>query len=102
MYQYSLGDDLLQRSSAERDLGVLVDNWLFMSQQCALVAKKANGILRCIKRSVVSRSRVVILLLYTALITPHLEYCVQFWGPQCKKKKKAGISWKESSGWPQR
>ena len=45
MHQYRLGDYLLQRSSAKRDPGVPVDNRLAMSQQCALVAKKANGIL---------------------------------------------------------
>ena len=49
MYQYRLEDDLLERSSAERDLGVLMDNRLAMSQQCALVAKKANGILEYVK-----------------------------------------------------
>ncbi|KAK4823487.1 hypothetical protein QYF61_002551 [Mycteria americana] len=53
---YRLGEEWLESCSVEKDLGV-----------------------------VTSRSREVIVPLYSALVRPHLEYCVQFWAPHYKR-----------------
>ena len=65
-----------------------MDERLNMRQQFALAVWKANNILGCIRRGVVSRDREEIVPLYSTLVRPHLVYCVQVWGPDTGKTGK--------------
>jgi len=67
----------LVREWAEKDLGMLVDVKLNVSWQCALASQKANRILGYIKSSVASRTREVILPLYSVPVRPHPESCIR-------------------------
>ncbi|KAJ7414016.1 hypothetical protein BTVI_41880 [Pitangus sulphuratus] len=71
-YQYRLGDEQIESSPVEKDLGVLVNERLYMTWQCELPTQKGN-------------LRELILTLFSALLIPHLECCIQFWSPQHRK-----------------
>jgi ribonucleases P/MRP protein subunit RPP40 len=85
MQQYSMEGKILDVVHEERDLGVIIQDDLKVSQQCSKVVKTANRILGMIYRSFTYKSKEVVLKLYKSLVRPHLEFCVQAWRPHLQK-----------------
>ena len=98
-YLYKLGEDLLENNPVEKDLRILADKKLNMSQQCALAAWKANCVLGCIKKGVASREREVIVSLYSVLVTP---ICSTASTPGAPSTGRTWSSWSGSRGGPLR
>ncbi|KAF4797047.1 POL-like protein [Turdus rufiventris] len=73
-HKYLLDGKWIKSSPEDRDMEVLMHKELDMSHQCVLATQKANCILGCIKRSVASKLREVIIPLYSILVRPYLEY----------------------------
>ena len=75
----------LVKVEQEKDLGVVISSDLKPSKQCSEVVKTANKLIGFIGRSFEFKTEKIILNLYSALVRPHLEYCVQYWSSYYKK-----------------
>ena len=83
--KYAMGGVELQATSAERDLGITIDDKLDLGKHIKSIVAKANRLLGLIKISFACLDKAMFLNLYPVLVRPHLEYCVQVWSPYKRK-----------------
>ena len=87
-FEYQLGGRDLEASKWEKDVGVIVNEDLKPSLQCARAAAKANQVLGQISRGVTFRDKDTLVRLYKTYVRPHLEYCQAAWSPWTQGDKK--------------
>ena len=84
--EYAMGNIMLEKTIDEKDLGVVFNSGLKVSQQCSIASNKlGNKVLGIIKRTIVSRYKKITLPLYKSLMRPHLDHCKQIWNPFLKE-----------------
>ena len=77
-FKYKIRDQELDKIKQEKDLGVIINCNLKVSDQCITASKKANMMLGLISRNFDHKAPEVMEKLCTAFVRPHLEYAIQF------------------------
>lgn len=80
-YDYFMGDNPIETSHVEKDLGVIITDTLNVTEQCVKASNKANAMLGMINRAIKYKTKEVVVKLYKSLVRPHLDYCIQAWRP---------------------
>ena len=82
---YKMAAVNLEETVEERDLGVLIDNKLNFGKHIQTIVTRANRVLGMIRIAFACMNKEMFLNIYTALVRPLLEYCVQVWSPHQRK-----------------
>ena len=80
-----MGGTILSKTMKEKYLGVTMNGNMKVSEQCRIAASKGNQVLGLIRRYITYKENSLIVLLYKAIVIPHLEYCIQAWSPYLRK-----------------
>ena len=80
---YEMGGTILSKTVKEKDLGVIINANMKVSEQCRIAASKGNQapVRGIIRRNITYKEKCMIIPLYKALVRPHLEYCIQACNP---------------------
>ena len=88
-YNYVMADAtgtfVIERTTEERDLWVIITDNLKPTSQCVKAAAKARSVLGVIRRHFKRLDPQDFLIIYKSYIRPHLEYCIQAWSPYLQK-----------------
>ena len=82
---YNMGDIVLGTAVKEKDLGITISADMKVSEQCGIASSRGNKILGLLRRNITCKEKKLIILLYKAIVRPHLEYYIQAWRPYRKK-----------------
>ena len=81
---YKMNGHILEDVTMQKDLGIIVDKELKFHEQTAAAVKKANQVLGIIKKTIYTKNKITIPLLYMSLVRPNLDYANTEWGPHYK------------------
>ena len=82
---YTMGEDTIEKSDVEKDLGVHIDSKLKFTEHINLSVKKANQKLGIIRRNFHYLDKEAFTTLYKSIVRPHLEYTSTVWSTINKK-----------------
>ena len=82
---YTMGIHKLDKVEEEKDLGVNIHSSLSVSHNRAKAVSKGQQIAGFVYITISHKSIETVVLLYKALLRPHLEYCAQVWAPYLRK-----------------
>ena len=80
---------VIESTSSEKDLGIIIDNRLNFQEHIYTQISKANKILGLIRRTFQYLDKEMLVNLYKSLIRPHLEYGSNVWSVIWKKEATA-------------
>ena len=80
-YDYFMGDDPIETSHEEKDLGMIIIDKLDVTEQWVKASNKAKAMLGMINRAIKYETTEVVVKLYKSLVKPNLDYCIQAWRP---------------------
>ena len=76
---------IIKVSNCEKDVGVYIDEHLTFETHIVTKVNKANSTMGLIRRSFTYLDEEMFVLLFKALVRPHLEYAQPVWSPYLKK-----------------